>query len=304
VPDRPAQVLLRVIEADPELVHRILAQGVDVLASKSASLPKDASKIIVFRIPVSKDRLRAMPKQERAVFFLLGYAANQINLLSKLVIFSTNKTPDGVEQILSGAQSQLLARLTIGTLHEAWELIRKAFLETSLGKEYPAKLDPAGKAALARLKKYFGSSNLIAKFRNKYSFHLPYDVEMMVTAFDAAAADSSWDDDWNWYFSNSNFNSFYFMSDFVVMHGILNTVGETDLVTAHKKIMADMSHVSENITQFIMSLTAAFWVKHFGSEMTGEVCASIDAPNIFDFWIPFFVKVSEAASVNDAEAAQ
>jgi hypothetical protein len=58
--------------------------------------------ITVMKIPVSKDRLRAMPEDERALL-ILGYVANQINLLSKLVIFSSNKTPDGVEQALSGA---------------------------------------------------------------------------------------------------------------------------------------------------------------------------------------------------------
>jgi len=31
-----------------------------------------------------------MSKEERALFLLLGYTANQINLFSKLVIFSTN----------------------------------------------------------------------------------------------------------------------------------------------------------------------------------------------------------------------
>jgi hypothetical protein len=59
--------------------------------------------ITVLRIPVSKDRLRAMPADERALLILLGYVANQINLLSKLVIFPSNKTPDGIEQALSGA---------------------------------------------------------------------------------------------------------------------------------------------------------------------------------------------------------
>jgi hypothetical protein len=58
--------------------------------------------IEVLRIPLPKDRLRAMPKEERALFFLLGYAANQITLFSKLVTFSVNKTPsDSVEQQIS-----------------------------------------------------------------------------------------------------------------------------------------------------------------------------------------------------------
>src|SRR5713226_7460515 len=93
---------------------------------------REATVIDVMRISLPKDRLTAMPKEERALFFVLGYAANQITVLSKLVIFSTNKTPSNpVEQQLSNAQSQILARVAIGVLAEAWELIRKRFLGTS-----------------------------------------------------------------------------------------------------------------------------------------------------------------------------
>ena len=100
-----------------------------------------------------KDRLRAMPKEERALLFLLGYAANQITLFSKLVIFSSNKTPDNpVEEHLSNAQTQILARVAIGVLAEAWELIHKRFLGTRIGKEFAPKLNPAGRKALAEKK--------------------------------------------------------------------------------------------------------------------------------------------------------
>jgi len=69
--------------------------------------------VTVLKVPVSKDRLRAMPEDERALLILLGYVANKISLLSKLVIFSSNKTPDGVEHALCAAQTQMLARLAI-----------------------------------------------------------------------------------------------------------------------------------------------------------------------------------------------
>jgi hypothetical protein len=250
--------------------------------------------IEVLRIFVNKERLRAMPKNERALFLLLGYAANQINMLSKLIIFSTNKTPDEQpEQAISGAQSQMIARLIIGVLHESWELIRKRFLGSRLGKDYTPLLDPGGQAALAALKKNFGSSNLLCKLRGNYVFHHPLDADIEA-AFDAAAADPNWDRDWNWFFSKHNFNSFYFASDLVILHGILNTIGETDLIAAQERLMAEVRDVSENMSQFIMALTAAFWRKRFGPDMAAEICARVeDAPDAFDVWIPFFVEIPE-----------
>jgi hypothetical protein len=36
-------------------------------------------------------------------------------------------------------------------------------------------------------------------------------------------------------------------------------------------------------------------MKHFGSEMTGEVCAKIDdAPSAFEVWMPFFMEFPDA----------
>ena len=49
--------------------------------------------IQVYRIPVPKERLRAMPKDERVLLLLLGYVANQVSMLQKLLTFATNRTP-------------------------------------------------------------------------------------------------------------------------------------------------------------------------------------------------------------------
>ena len=79
------------------------------------------------------------------------------------------------------------------------------------------------------------------------------------------------------------------------MHGMLKAVGESDLITAQEKIMVEVRSVSENMSQFIMALTAAFWTKHFGSEMTAELYAKItNAPGAFDVWIPFFIEIPGA----------
>ncbi len=87
-----------------------------------------------------------MTLEERTLFLRLGHAANQINTVFKLLVFSSNKTPDGVEGELSGAQTQVLVRILIGMLHEAWMLISKRFLGSPMAKEY--LLTPTGKRPL------------------------------------------------------------------------------------------------------------------------------------------------------------
>ncbi len=250
----------------------------------------------ILKIKVSKDKLFAMPANERALFILLGYAANQITLFSKLVLFSTNKTPDDeVESTLSGAQTQMLLRVVVGVLHETWvKIITNRFLKSPLQKDYLPLLDQGGRNALDALNKLFGESNLLSKIRNSYAFHHPFDADIEA-ACALAAANPEFDSEWNWYFSVSNFNSFYFMSEFIILHRILREIGEQDLIAAQQRLMVEVQTALNEITTLIMALTSVIWRKHFGDEFLAEVCAKLppDAPNLFEFWLPFFVEVPD-----------
>lgn len=65
----------------------------------------------IIRIPIARERLQQLTKDERTFLLLLGYTANQITVLWKLIIFSTNRTPDDpVEQRVTGAQTQIFVR--------------------------------------------------------------------------------------------------------------------------------------------------------------------------------------------------
>jgi hypothetical protein len=250
----------------------------------------EGSMIDVYRIPVPKDKLRAMPKEERALLITLGYMANNITMLTKLIIFSTNKTPNGAEQLASAGQSQMVTRLLIGYLHESWMVIEKLFKSSPLNKKYTPLLDQKGKAALDSLNKNFSTSNLMAKLRNLFIFHLPKDVESMDKAFELAAADARLDKDWFWLFARSNLNSFYYLNDLVVMHAIMEEIGETDLIAAQLKIMAEVQKVGLDLVEFSMDLTKAIWKENFGNFIDAEVIEKITtAPKFDEHWHPFYV---------------
>ena len=246
--------------------------------------------IDVYKIPVPKDRLRAMPKDERALLLLLGYASNQLYMMQKLLLFSTNKTaPMEVEQILAGAQTQMLLRLCIGVLNEAWLLIDRLFNRSPIAKDYLERLDPEGREALASLKKQFGSSNFLNSIRNDFAFHYPK-IDEVDEAVDSACNDVELDEHFNLYFSESGFNSFYLLSDLMIVHGIREGIGAADLKQSQTKIMKEVTDAIGNIFEFSKAFTAAAWLKHFGSEMIApEVFRIHGAANISDVAIPFFV---------------
>ena len=50
--------------------------------------------IDIYRIKFPKERLQDLTTEERSLFFLLGYAANQIAIFKKLTVFATNVSSD------------------------------------------------------------------------------------------------------------------------------------------------------------------------------------------------------------------
>jgi hypothetical protein len=82
----------------------------------------EGSVIQVYRIPVPKERLGAMAKNERVLLLLLGYVSNQLSIM--------------------------LVRPTVGALNEAWELVRTRFIETTMAKDYLNLLDASGQGSL------------------------------------------------------------------------------------------------------------------------------------------------------------
>lgn len=254
----------------------------------------EASTMIdVIRVPLAKNKLKAMPAEERSLLILLGYAANQIVFFSKMITFSTNHTPENeAEQRISGAQSQMLGRYMIGILAETWELIRRDLFGTKTGSTLISILNPAGLAALDVLKKVT-SSGILSKVRNTHVYHFPKQQEIDA-AFNIAINDHEWDSEWNWYLSAYTLNSFYFTSDIVVLHSLLKAVGETNLAVGWGKVMAEVQETSKHMISFIYALSMTILVRQFGSELVGEIHSQItDAPSLCDVWIPFFVEVPE-----------
>jgi hypothetical protein len=223
------------------------------------------------------------------MLLLVGHAANQLAILTKLVAFSSNWRGYGpVEEAVTAAQTQMFARYSIGVANEAWELIHKRFVSRPLGRDYRTAISDVGKSALEQLCRYFGAQNLISSVRSNFVFHNPHDAEIE-KAFETAPDHEVWD----WYLSPANINTFYLMSDLVITYGIINAVGSTDAITAHEKIMEETKLVSGWIVDFALAFLEAVLAKHFDQEVTGELAASIEAPNVFGVRLPFYVEVPD-----------
>lgn len=254
--------------------------------------------IEVYRIPVSKESLNALPEDERVLLLLLGYVSNQVSMIQKLITFATNRTPsEEVEKHSTGVQTQMLVRIAAGMMSEAWSLVTKRFIKNKIiANVYIPLLDPGGKQAFDNLNLKFGQSGLLFNLRNDFCFHYPDDNDVK-SAFEAACNDPDSDGLWSMYLSHHGFNSLFLFSDIIFVYGMGDAAKQQSLSLAHEKIMGEISTASVNLIEFSRAFFTAVWKKHFGSEIIAkDVVQIVDAPNVDDVWLPFFVEVPPPTS--------
>jgi hypothetical protein len=238
-------------------------------------------------VPISKAQFRAIPRDERALVFVAGHVLNQISVFLKLVRFSTSKDPvDPIEARVSAAQSQIMIRCLIGVLVEAWEFIRKPTNQKIIGA-YLKDLGDDGRAEYDKLKKHFGRSGLLYALRNSFLYHYPK-PEDLERAFEWIPDN----EEWEWYLSEANTNSFYFSCELTLGYGIMNATGEPHHIFAFGTVMQQVTQVADALPYFLMPLMRAILFKHLGPKILNAQPGTVikDAPRIDEFWIPFFAE--------------
>jgi hypothetical protein len=248
--------------------------------------------IQVLQIPLSKDKLRALSKEERVALFLFGNVANQIVMMEKLLTFAHNDpSPNGpLEQQAAALQGQMILRLMIGLLNEGYRAIQTRFLSSPLAKTHRALLDAGGERALTDLNLQFAHS-IIQQLRTQFAFHHP-GSDAIESAFNQAAGDPNMDAEWIWYLSQHGFNNLFYFSDVVITHAIFEEIGETDWRIGQQKIMDEVTRASNNIKEFVLSFVKAVWLKQFGTELVADKVFDLNnAPDVSSVHIPFFVTV-------------
>jgi len=248
--------------------------------------------IKVYRIPIPKDRLLKLPKDERVLLLQLGHMANQVLMFEKLLIFATKLDPkEEIEQYATAVQTQMLVRLAVSAVFESLLLVKRLFVKSKIGNEYKDRLDEKGRNSLAYLKSLMGKSALFAAIRNNYGFHHP-GAEATEAAFQAAVADADFDPMWKVLLSHHGFNSMFLFCDVIATKGIAAEAGVEDLAALQQQLMTDLREAALNLVDFAHSFFVALWVRHFGKEIDAEGTTEItDAPKYDEVPIPFFVEV-------------
>lgn len=251
--------------------------------------------IEVYRVDLTKEKLEAMPPKERQLLLLLGHAANEINVLQKLIKMTTpgNSGLAFVSHAETG-QSFILVRVLIGKLHEAWELFKNRFQsESDINSKYVPKLSTEAANATDSLKKYFGKNKALTDIRKCLSFHYSDKKNLIEKSFQ----EISGDDKLKFYLSEKPENSFYHASERVVLGSIIGLTmteqgdGESHIDYCGRAIgdiLDQTIDVSRQIMVLFEQCITEIFSEYFPDVDCGNPIGAFSPPSLSSIHIPFF----------------
>lgn len=234
----------------------------------------------IYKVAFTKKELERLPNDEQILFLQVGTILNEINILHKVTYFSNKKGIGEIENKGQTTQSTFFLSILIGKLWEAWETLSTSFFRTNLSNKFEEKLDLEGQQSLQIIKKYFGKNEWISDVRNRFCFH--YDRDEIANELRKMPEDEALE----FYLSEAQGNSLYYMSSSIQTLGILRKVSDTNYKTATDKLFKETLEVTGAFIQFFNHLLAAL-VDDLS--LTLEKIEIPDPPKISDIYIPYFI---------------
>lgn len=242
------------------------------------------SDLTLYEFTITKKALMDIDERERMFFVLLGFACNEIIILHKvaLAINVFHRDTEGVERQAYTVQENIIARLLIAKMFEAWEkLFQQLFFNSPFGRDYEPDFSPKAKEALADLRKFFAENGYVAALRNHYVFHYPSHQ------LNAAMPGIPDHDDWKIYLSETYGNSLYYLSEMVACHAMIAEVNP-DKATGYEKMIADRDYVAHRIIALSTGCMNVFVKRHLALSMQDGTPITIKVPDLLDVKLPFF----------------
>jgi RNase H-fold protein (predicted Holliday junction resolvase) len=240
------------------------------------------------KINIPKSKLDTIPEKEKVFFIQLMHFLNELNILQKCAIVSSNKLASltTIEKRSQISQAHFFIRTLAGKLDEGWKMISKNFVETQLSREYENLLSQKGKESLSELIGYFNDeNNKVRLIRNKFAFH--YDKEKIKEEIDKIPQEELLE----MYISEHRVNCLYSISDTVVNWAILNSIDSSN------------SHRAMDILIGEIAIKVSGWFREFCGDCVFIIVKKLklnsteieipEPPSIDDVKLPYFVKRAE-----------
>lgn len=237
----------------------------------------------LLNLKLSKAELLAIPQEERIFFVQLTNFADEINILQKVIYYSSKQTDNEVIRRAQICQSLFFIRILAGKLFEGWEFLGSHFFGAKLSKEYEKALTGIGRNCLKKLKQYFDKNNVINLIRNEFAFHYSSVSSKKINQVILDADDS---ENFEIFLSESHGNCLYYLSHVLVNSAILRHTGSPTLEEAADKLLKEITKVASCFSEFIGDCLTIVIKKYFGRKH-GQI--QIPASYVNEVSLPYFV---------------
>lgn len=199
----------------------------------------------IYRGRLNKAEVLRLPDHERKLFCAIAHLQNEINILLRAVLWSSDFSSDNETEIQGQISISLFfVKLLAGKLREGWAILDKFFFShKSLSSDFLGHANPKQKKALEDLKRYFGKANVIHDVRTGFAFH--YSPEEL----DAVLAATP--DELDLYIEEEgNANSLYYFAEVLANRAALDRINVLNGEEAIDRLIGEVVTVAEQFTRF------------------------------------------------------
>jgi hypothetical protein len=202
----------------------------------------------ITRVLVPQEKLNILPENELVFFIQMGTLLNELNILHKLIIFSTKEVMNETERKAQNTQALFLLRTLALKLNEGWRLIKKGFYKSQISKDYYRRVDETAKNNLYKLKKYFRNDNLIERVRKRFSAH--YDSEEIKNQIQRIQKKHE-SEIFEIFISEEHANCLYYMSEVYLNSAISESADILDVHKTIDELSSDIMHIARCFLDFL-----------------------------------------------------
>lgn len=222
----------------------------------------------VIRVPLGKKQLDPLPVGDRAFLLLLGHAANEVNILRKLLLYSISVDRSvPLERDANWGQQLMILKLLSMKLWGIWEKFPDDYKKYRGRGGRWRQLDRTGAGELRSIQSYFkNSKNSIKQLRHKFGAH--YDPTQINRGYSHLLAD---DTSRSLYIGRMDDHFYIEVADYVTSLA-MGSVGDDP--PTNERLATIITDVLETSTKFLRvarSIVVAIY-KHYiqGQEIEGD----------------------------------
>lgn len=255
----------------------------------------------LFQVTIAREDFDKIPEDERTLLILLGHVANELNVLARLFHWSSSaEDTSAIEEKGNNTLIFTVIRIFTGKLHEAWQLLTKAFFSSNMAKSYEQEMSDEDKEHLNELKQYFSKKNLIATVRNGYAFH--YTPDQVSSSYSSVPVT----EELHIYLGDTDLNSLYYFADAITNRALLHAINPGDHGAAMEQLRVDTTRIHAAFFHVISALIVIGVKRHLGQTLEELDTVEVEIKPALDseaVRIPFFVMLDNENDTSQGAAA-